>query len=466
MIAGIILNRFRKPLCYLFVLTFLFPTLARSEDLPGLPELKTLSDSWHAFRRYMDDTGVLLETINTIDVLSTVSGGLRQRTAAAGDFDILLTLDGNRLFGWEESTFFLYGLGLYGDNPSENVGDFQSVSSIAASNTWKLFEIWYQHNFMEKKYSLLAGLYDVTSEFDVVRTSSELFLNSSFGTGGEFAASGRNGPSTFPNTALALRGQAFVTDSLAVRAVVADGVPGDPDNQSGTQVILDAQDGIFANGEISYYFHKVRTDEKVRQDAIRERPLRLVFQRVGRAAPVEYDGKYAVGVWGYTTSLNDVGEVDSSGNPIARNGTYGIYALAEQNVFLETLKDYQGLTLFARVGFADPKVNRFSQYYGGGFVYSGLIPGRDLDALGFGVVSTVHGDNFVQGQERAGLNVDTAEVALEATYAINVSPYMVIQPDLQYIINPDTNPAVPNALVMGARIQLNLSWFESLSDYE
>ena len=35
--------------------------------------------------------------------------------------------------GWEESTLFLYGLGLYGDNPSDNVGDFQAVSSIAAS---------------------------------------------------------------------------------------------------------------------------------------------------------------------------------------------------------------------------------------------------------------------------------------------------------------------------------------------
>ena len=48
----------------------------------------------------------------------------------------------------------------------------------------------------------------------------------------------------------ALRGQAYVTDSIAIRAVVADGVPGDPENQSGTQVILDAQDGIFGNGEI------------------------------------------------------------------------------------------------------------------------------------------------------------------------------------------------------------------------
>ena len=210
----------------LLVLAFLLPTLARSEEFLGSNEMKSLSNKWHAFRRYMNEKGILLETINTIDVLSTVSGGLRQGTAAAGNFDILLTLDGKNLLGWEESTFFLYGLGLYGDNPSDNVGDFQAVSSIAASNTWKLFEIWYQHNFMEKRYSLLAGLYDVTSEFDVIRSSSELFLNSSFGTGGEFAASGRNGPSTFP-TPPSLFGGRRLSQIRLHPAVVADGVPGD-----------------------------------------------------------------------------------------------------------------------------------------------------------------------------------------------------------------------------------------------
>ena len=465
--AGTFLKRVQKAIGCLLILACLPPAVAQSEDFLKLPELKSISDSWHAFRRFMDDTGILLETINTIDVLSTVSGGLRQRTAAAGDFDILLTLDGKRLLGWDEATLFVYGLGLYGDDPSENVGDFQGVSGIAASNTWKLFEFWYQHNFMEKRFSLLAGLYDVTSEFDVIRTSSELFLNSSFGTGGVFAASGINGPSTFPNTTLGLRGQAFVTNSLAIRAVVTDGVPGDPDNPGGTQILLKGEDGIFANGEIAYYVDKKRLTEKRREGVIKERPLRKVFQRVGRAAPVEYDGKYAVGFWGYTTSFNDVSEVDSSGNPVVRNGTYGMYALAEQNVFLETLVDDQGLTLFAALGLADPQVNRFSQFYGGGAVYRGLIPGRDLDELGFGVASTIHSDHYVRGQQRAGQSVDKEEITLEFTYTFNLfSPYVVIQPDLQYIINPDTNPSVPNALVMGARIQLNLSWFESLAEYE
>ena len=54
--------------------------------------------------------------------------------------------------------FFLYGLGLYGNNPSQNVGDVQGVSNIGARNDWKLFEGWCQQNQFRERVSILAGL--------------------------------------------------------------------------------------------------------------------------------------------------------------------------------------------------------------------------------------------------------------------------------------------------------------------
>ena len=449
----------------LSVLTCLIPSLALPDELPVSKDSYAILDRWEAFQSYMHEKGILLDTINTLDVLTNVSGGLRRGTGTAGDFDMLLTVDGEKLFGWEDATVFLYGLGLYGENPSDNVGDIQSISSIAAPNTWKLFEAWYQQDFADHQYSFLAGLYDVTSEFDVIRSSSELFLNSSFGTGGEFGASGRNGPSTFPTTSLGIRGQAFLSDSLAVRAVIADGVPGNPENPNGTRVILDEDDGIFGNIEMAFYFNQERVSrEEGREEVIETKPLRLVFQRVGRAAPTVYDGKYALGAWGYTTDFNDLSEVDSSGDPIQRNGSYGFYGLAEQLVFREKNDPEQHLAMFARVGFADPRVNRFSQYYGGGFVYTGLIPNRNVDHVGIGVAATINGSHFRRAQQNQGISVSPAEITIEFNYAINLAPQIVIQPDVQYIINPDTNPAISNALVVGARVQLNLAWFQSPSN--
>ena len=90
---------------------------------------------------------------------------------------------------------------------------------------------------------------------------------------------------------------------------------------------------------------------------------------------MEYQEKYAIRIWGYTTKLNDVSGLNRSGNPIRLDGTYGIYGLAEQMVFPESDDPTQGLIVFARAGFADPRVNQFSQYYGGG----SCIKGRYLD---------------------------------------------------------------------------------------
>jgi carbohydrate-selective porin OprB len=41
-----------------------------------------------------------------------------------------------------------------------------------------------------------------------------------------------------------------------------------------------------------------------------------------------------------------------------------------------------------------------------------------------------------------------------------LSMELVIQPDMQYIINPSPDPTVGNVLVVGVRLEVNLNWFE------
>ena len=444
-------NIFRQILCGPLLWACLNPVLANSEEFHPLEDFGGLAQ-WTAFQTSMNDRGILLETTNTMDVLSNVSGGLHRKTAVVGDLDLLLTVDIKKLVPvLKGGTLFLYGLGTYGDDPSKYVGDSQAVSNIAAPNTWKLFEAWYQQNLAER-FSLLAGLYDVTSEFDVMVSSSELFLNSSFGTGGELAASGQNGPSTFPATSLGIRGQAILTDSLMVRAVVADGVPGNPNDPHGTHINLSEDDGLFGTLELAYY--KFR-----KGDVVKGKPRRLTFRRVGRSAPLEYEAKAAIGFWGYTTTLDHLSKVESSGDPRKQHGTYGLYGLAEYDVYHEKGDVDQELTLFGRAGLADPRVNRFSQYYGGGLVYTGLLPGRKFDQTGIGAATAINGKYYKRSQRNAGQQVDTAEIALEVTHSIFVNHNLFIQPDVQYVINPGTAPGRKHALVLGVRLEFNLNWF-------
>ena len=426
-------------------------------------DMQTLLNQWNQFRSKGSKLGIRLETVNTTDVLSNVRGGVARRTDAPGNIDLMLTVDAEKTVGWKGGTLFVYGLGDYGNNPSRDVGDLQGVSNVAAPNTWKLFEAWYQHNFFQEKLSVLAGLYDVTSEFQVIRDASELFLNSSFGTTPEFALSGRNGLSSFPTTAVGLRVQAKPVDNWAFRAAVLDGVPGDTGNSKGTQISFGKDDGFFAGAELAYEFE----DEKLAKaegssgaSILKVKPRRKARRRIGRAAPLVYDGKYAVGIWGYSTTLNDLNDVDSAGTPIQRHGTYGFYGIAERRVYKEPDDPLQGLTLFGQVGFADPRVNRIASYQGGGAVYTGLIPGRDKDQIGFGVAAAHNSGQYESAQRNAGIPVTNAEITLEFTYAalLTEDPELALQPDIQYVINPGTNPSLKNALVIGVRIEASLEW--------
>jgi porin len=417
-------------------------------------------DEWNFLRSHFDARGITLETVNTTDIGSNINQKGKTQALVIGDIDLLLTLDTEKLVDWQGGTVFLYGLGLYGGNISSGV-DAQGASNISAENIWKLFEAWYQQNMFQERFSVLAGLYDVTSEFDVISSASELFVNSSFGTNPTFALSGKNGPSTFPNVSLGFRAQAKLTENLTLRAVVADGVPGDPPDDFNTMSVkLRRKDGILFTTEAAYYVGKPDRQQTGRRGVGAERPRRLVFRRLGRAAELQYDAKFALGGWFYTTDLDDLSKRDSAGNPVERNGTHGIYGLAEQLVYGEPGPGEQGLWLFGEAAYANPKVNRFSHYFGGGLIYNGLIPGRDFDQTGFGFAIARNSSHYKDGQRQEGKRVSDQEVALEWTHTIHMSRALTIQPDVQYIIHPNTDPTRNNALVLFLRLELTLNWFK------
>ena len=48
------------------------------------------------------------------------------------------------------------------------------------------------------------------------------------------------------------------------------------------------------------------------------------------------------------------------------------------------------------------------------------------------------------------------ETAIELTYSAQLTDNFRIQPDIQYIINPGTDPSLKNALVVGVRFEFGL----------
>ena len=80
-----------------------------------------------------------------------------------------------------------------------------------------------------------------------------------------------------------------------------------------------------------------------------------------------------------------------------------------------------------------------------GALYRGPWPGRDGDALAavayYGAFS-----RDLRGQR--------SETVLELTYSLVLAPWLTVQPDIQYVINPNGRSSVKNALVVGAQISI------------
>ena len=96
-------------------------------------------------------------------------------------------------------------------------------------------------------------------------------------------------------------------------------------------------------------------------------------------------GNYRVGTW-YQPHPKAVYRNTLGGllAPRSRSGDMGFYIGIDQMVWKETDDegDKQGVSVFARYGYAHGDVNRFDHFWSFGGQYTGLIPGRDKDTLG------------------------------------------------------------------------------------
>ncbi len=391
---------------------------------------------------------ITAEAIYTADLMGPVRGGLRREAVYQDNLDLTVSADLQRLLGWRGATAYAYVLSNRGDDLTPVVGDAQGVSNIEAPNTWKLYEAWIQQNVLQGRVSILAGLYDLNTEFDAIQAAGA-FLNSSFGMGAEYGQSGLNGPSSFPVTSLGLRVKVKPTRTSYLGLAVLDGVPGDATDPFGTHVRLGNGEGWLVAGEAALLS---RLDPGQEALTARSRAQRRHW-RIGRGREAaRYGSKLAVGGWLYTAPFDDLVQREAAGSPLRQRGNRGAYALGEHRLYREG-GNRGGGKVFARVGLARADFNRFGTFGSGGVVLYGLIPGRDDDETGLGIAVAKNGVPYRRAVALGGGATDGAEATLELTHRTNLGSWLAVQPDLQWVVNPDTRPDRGNVVVLGVRVE-------------
>ncbi|MDR6626492.1 carbohydrate porin [Caulobacter segnis] len=365
-----------------------------------------------AFAAEAPSKAVTLSGGYTVDVAGVVSGGLAKRGRVLDDLQIGADIDLDKAVGWKGAKAHALLLNNSGAMPNDDAGTLQGVNNIEVTRQRaRLFEAWVEQSFGDKG-SVLVGLYDLNSEF-YANDSAGLLLAPAFGIGSELAATGPNGPSIFPSTALSVRGSWTPNEHVYVQAAAINAhssVLGDPGG-----VCTEFEHGLLTIAEAGWR---------------------------GR-------GKVAFGAWRYTKKQPDIRDVVADGLPASRTAR-GAYLLLERQLTGEGEEAVRKTTAFARLGLSDGDTTAFSGGWQAGLLVERVFESRPDSAFSVGVNQA-----FLTGKFRAnaldeGQRLTRAESAIEVTYSDKIGP-VTIQPDLQYVRDPGADSGVGHALVATVR---------------
>ena len=388
------------------------------------------------------------------EVFGNVSGGRRTGAVYGGLAEMSMELDLERLAsgGWHDGRFYTSALWTHGASLSTRlVGDAHGASNIEAYDGVRLYKLWMEQSFFDERLSLRLGNLLADSEFASTDYSGEL-LNSAFGWPAFISANVINGGPAFPVAAPGLRVRWSPQESWFMQAGAYDGdsfdsPSGDPRvNADGLHWRMNGQQGAFAMGEIGFLRNHGKDDTGL-------------------------PGSLRIGAWEHTADFADNyrdtagGSFIVSGLPAKMHrGTFGAYVAAEQMLWREgeSLDEReQGLGLFGRFGAGPRDRSAFEWVASGGIHYRGPLPGRDNDRLVLGFVfAQVSRD--IRRQQRDDRDANGSSYAafadhesvLELSYHYQLTPWMVVNPDFQWIHHPGGSGATPDAFLVGLRFNI------------
>jgi porin len=170
-------------------------------------------------------------------------------------------------------------------------------------------------------------------------------------------------------------------------------------------------------------------------------------------------GTYKLGVWFDTASFPDqhfdtsglsLADPNSNGNPRMDRQNFSFYGVADQTIWRPDSDSPRSVSVFARLMGAPGNQNLINFSVNAGINLKAPLPGRDDDTfgIGFGFAKV---SPSVAGFDRdsavvAGGNypIRSSETFLEVTYQAQVTGWLQVQPDFQFIHRPGGGIPDPN----------------------
>ncbi|RKH60397.1 carbohydrate porin [Corallococcus sp. AB049A] len=386
-----------------------------------------LTGGWSGMRGFLYELGVGIQVRYVTELAYNARGGKGHALRQAGQLNVGLGLDLEKLAGVKGGTFQFTFTHRNGNNLNADMelGNLQLVQEVyGRGNVGRLTQLWYDQLFWDERVHLKVGR--VTMGEDSADFPCD-FQNLSFCG----AQPGNIVGNYWFNWPVSQWGTRLRVDLKKV-----------------AYVQLAAYEVNPRNLEEAFYLGRFNGATGVML------PLELGWNPKFHGDLLE--GLYKVGVWYDTSNAPDVLLPD-----VERQGRYGVYFVARQQLshVLGSENEAQGLNLFVRLTYADRDTSAQDGQYTAGLGYTGL-PGRPDDDVGFALGATHSNGRYITAQRQKqaqapGTLIPRTEYVGELYYSLHAAPWLVLRPNLQYI-RPGGNDEARDILVLGLKGALTL----------
>lgn len=412
-------------------------------------EQSNATDGWYGMRDNLEKAGITISSNYIMDVNGNPIGGVEQKASFSG----LLYAEADVDF--EKMSPYLKGLALKvsnflfsGQNLSYKIGNFYWAQEVYVDGNYFLGVVDLSLSVLDDTFVFETGRISAGDVF-AVPTFAQYYVNS--------AVNGRLAtiPSDvfFPHYNIAAWGVRATyqpnKDWHLVTGIYNADTSVSKLGYHGANFNFDMDKGYLAVGQLTY---KHGHDKK---------------------SETSLPGSATFGSYFESSTFPDL-----TGSSKRWRGNYGFYLMADQMIYRGEWPEFEGplhmrsdaifaekvkkpynqpvsmpldrpkgLSVWGGAVFA-PENNINTQTYqlATGLIYQGLPPNRNCDVTAF---------LFVLGHFSDKLAGQSDEMILEFNHRFQLGPWFYITPDIQYIINPNGQSNIGNALVLGAEASFN-----------
>ncbi len=390
-----------------------------------------ITGPWFGAREELFEHGIDLRGDYITESVGNASGGDKQDFTYTHNLGLQLVLDLKKLAKWPGATFRTKFSQRSGESLTKRIGNDFSVQQIfGGGQTHRLVNMHLIQSLFDDRINLSLGRIVFNDEFQHSPLNCQFVNNAFCGNPIAVFRNVADGVTAYPEATWGVRVRLRPSAHTYFMAAAYDGDPGQGgSNKHGTNLDF-GDNGVFVAAEGGWV------------------PARGLL---GLPAA------YKIGGWYHTGQFDDLVKDINGDNKLEtglrarrRRGNFGYYATVDQMLYRERGGSGEGLFFIASGTFGpDSDINIFPFFYTAGLIYIGPIPGRPDDKLALGATTGFYLDDLRDAQRDAGVSTQDEETVIELNYHMQITRFMYLRPDMQYVIQPNGNSEIDDALVLG-----------------